>query len=566
MTRGRWTTLLCWASFATLVALPASATAQIGIESFSFGASSAKAGAHPDLAVTFSFEGPGEPETAQEAVLELPPGFWFYPEMGPLCTPSQFTASSCPIAAQVGTAQVWTKLGSSPHWQFETGGVYSLLPQSGDLARLGFNIPPTEVSIEMSLSLDATGDALDLSFEELPPTLPIASLKLDLWGVPASPAHDEERFPFVLGGHQVPGPLLPFTRNPTSCSSSSATLDARSYEDPAAVSTATADGPTITSCENVGSSPSLNVTPSTGEAATASGLNASLLNPQDYAPKHLSTSDLKALALDLDGLELDAATTSSHSACALAQLHLGSKEPAACPAAANVGSFTATAAGVEEQLEGGAYFGGADGAGRHRLFLTAASARLELKLPAWIEANGETWIEIPELPQLPLEEVDAQINPSASLFVTAPDCGIFPSLHELETWSAPSSVQLFSSPFTVDSGPGGGPCPVPTTATSQALTPSGSGSPARQPKAPTVSLSKHPAHRGHDRTPSFSFVSSVPDSTFRCEVDRRFWRPCRSPLTLRKLTFGKHAFRVKATAPSGAKSPPLVYRFVLTHA
>jgi hypothetical protein len=54
-------------------------------------------------------------------------------------------------------------------------------------------------------------------------------------------------------------------------------------------------------------------------------------------------------------------------------------------------------------------------------------------------------------------------------------------------------------------------------------------------------------------------------STFRCKLDSRPWRLCRSPLTLRKLGFGSHALRIKASG-GGAASAIVTYRFILAQA
>jgi hypothetical protein len=44
-------------------------------------------------------------------------------------------------------------------------------------------------------------------------------------------------------------------------------------------------------------------------------------------------------------------------------------------------------------------------------------------------------------------------------------------------------------------------------------------------------------------------------------VDRRRFRRCRSPLTLKRLGFGRHVFRVKARAGGRTDRTPAVFRF-----
>lgn len=565
MARGRRITMLWLVCLATLLAVPGSAAAQIGIESFSFGLSTAQAGAHPDLHTTFAFEDPGEPETAAETRIDLAPGFWLDSGATPQCVPAQFSASNCPVDTEVGTATVRANFSGSPHFLFEATNVY-LLPQSvGDLARVGFVIPHLETPVEAAVFHDANDGGLHVAFEELPAATPIAKLELDLWGVPSSPAHDEERgLPGNPGPRPVP-PGPPFIRNPTACEVANTVLSARSYEDPNAVATSMTSGPAITGCSKVPSQPSLNVDPTSTETGSASGLDVELVNPQDESPQGLSTSDLKAVALDLDGLEIDRATVSTHSACSPTEFGLDTNAPVACPTDSRLGTFAAVVPAAEERLEGSAYLGGDDGSGNYQIFLAASNSSLELKSSAVLEPGSEPWLVLPHLPQVPLQEVVLQIDPSAALFTTSPECGIFADSHELETWSEPSAVQVLVSAFTIDSGPDGGACPVPSGQPKGSSGPvSAKNLPASIPSVPAVTFHKRPPHRGHDRTPSFSFTSSVSDSTFRCKVDRRPWRPCRSPLTLRMLALGGHAFRVKAIAPDGAESRAVSYRFILT--
>ena len=79
---------------------------------------------------------------------------------------------------------------------------------------------------------------------------------------------------------------------------------------------------------------------------------------------------------------------------------------------------------------------------------------------------------------------------------------------------------------------------------------------------PVTSLRGRPPRRGTDRTPTFRFGSSEPNSTFRCRIDRRHFRRCRSPFTAKRLRPGLHTFRVKAVDATGnADRTPARYTF-----
>jgi len=64
------------------------------------------------------------------------------------------------------------------------------------------------------------------------------------------------------------------------------------------------------------------------------------------------------------------------------------------------------------------------------------------------------------------------------------------------------------------------------------------------------------------RSATFRFVSSKPESTFRCRLDRRPFRNCKNPKTYRKLQPGRHVFRVAAIDETGTADPiPAVRKF-----
>jgi hypothetical protein len=74
-------------------------------------------------------------------------------------------------------------------------------------------------------------------------------------------------------------------------------------------------------------------------------------------------------------------------------------------------------------------------------------------------------------------------------------------------------------------------------------------------------LGKQPK-RTTDRTPTFAFASSQPDSYFECSLDRTRFRRCRSPFTTRPLRPGRHRFAVRAVGrDTGPDRSPATYAF-----
>jgi Ca2+-binding RTX toxin-like protein len=82
---------------------------------------------------------------------------------------------------------------------------------------------------------------------------------------------------------------------------------------------------------------------------------------------------------------------------------------------------------------------------------------------------------------------------------------------------------------------------------------------------PATRLRHHPAAlllaTGPRRRVAFAFNASEPGSSFRCKLDRRPWRPCRSPRGY-SVRRGRHAFRVYAIDAAGNRDrTPAVFRF-----
>jgi Ca2+-binding RTX toxin-like protein len=73
--------------------------------------------------------------------------------------------------------------------------------------------------------------------------------------------------------------------------------------------------------------------------------------------------------------------------------------------------------------------------------------------------------------------------------------------------------------------------------------------------APNAAIKKKPAAQTTSRTARFTFRSNEAGSTFQCKLDRKAWKPCRSPKTYRNLKPGKHTFRVRAKDKAGNVDP-----------
>lgn len=62
----------------------------------------------------------------------------------------------------------------------------------------------------------------------------------------------------------------------------------------------------------------------------------------------------------------------------------------------------------------------------------------------------------------------------------------------------------------------------------------------------------------------FVFRSSVPGSRFRCKLDKKPFRGCRSPKLYRELKPGPHVFKVRAITADGTRDrTPAIRKFTI---
>lgn len=72
---------------------------------------------------------------------------------------------------------------------------------------------------------------------------------------------------------------------------------------------------------------------------------------------------------------------------------------------------------------------------------------------------------------------------------------------------------------------------------------------------PQTKIVKGPKAKTHARKVKFKFTSSEAGSTFKCKLDKKPVKSCKSPKTYKKLKPGKHVFKVWAIDKAGNKDP-----------
>jgi hypothetical protein len=554
---------LAWAAWLLALALvPVTAGAAITVDSLTPSVSTAQAGQHADLSVSFSLEASGDPETVKELDLGLPPGLFLASFGSQPCAPEDFDASECPNMAMVGLITIYADYKGDPSHLMGTEPVYLIEPTAEEHARLGFAFPVVGAPVEIPVRLRTGSDyGLDLALQELPPSAPVTSAELSLWGIPAGQSHDTSRpLPGECAGvtaascltpPRPPGASpVPFLTNPTRCGAPlQVMLALNTYEQPDVIVTSAASMATTTGCNQLPFGPTLQVALTSAETSSASGIGLDLKLPGAQGVKVLEPAAVRWLGLELPpGFSLDQAAAAALDVCTDAEFALGTGEPAACPAASRVGTISLEVAGFDAPLEGEAFFGTAL-SDAYRILLDASGSGERVKLEVLLEPEFEGLppiLEFSELPQIPIRDLELGIEDSAGLLVTPPTCGTHLAESAIESWGSGPLV-ISSHQLTLSSGPNGGSCSGPPTAPSPP--------PPGPVRPPVARITTDPPERTARPKMKLKFVSDRPVSTFECKLDKSPWRRCASPKTVRGLAPGKHVFGVRAMDAAGNRGP-----------
>ncbi len=481
--RARTFTATLAAAMAFVLLAAASAAAQEPIESFSTTSSTSQAGGHPDLQTSFALKSPGNPEAAENVILETPEGVFGNPQAIDQCSAVDFALEACAPTSQAGLITVYANYGNDPHALLGTAPVYDLEPGADQTALFAVIVPTLDIPIQIPVAVRTAGDyGLRFTVSEITQTTPLSAADLTFWGFPADASHDAQRFPkgspgrpagcagvadtSCLGGPtSVAIAVHPLIENPTTCSGQSlaTTLRVQTYQDPDHFSTAQSSYPAISGCEKELFKPLLNVKPTSSEADSASGLDISI-NDQQFLGRAASPSELRAVTVTLaPGLTINPDAADGQSACTDAQANFGSEAPAACPDQAKIGTIAITSPALAGPLEGSIYFGEPKPGDQYRLIMAVDGFGIHAKLVGRFTPDpttGQITAHFEDLPQVPFDRFDVHLFASdRGLVATPTTCTVHTSEGVFYPWNA-ALPSVESSPFfSINSGPGGSPCP-----------------------------------------------------------------------------------------------------------
>jgi hypothetical protein len=468
---------------------PGSAHADpLSLHSFSAGALNADetpstlAGAHPfELRTAFEVDtvfdsrvGMEVPVAAlKDTGVELPPGAIGNPSVAAQCKPEELDRppAICPTDSQVGIADL--DVGFSGGRQIQHVPIYNMVPPPGEPAQLGFVVIAAIAHIDVKVR--SNGDyGLTATVHNANGTAPVYGATIHLWGVPADPSHNAERFrpgsPLAGDdlGNPIPSqlPRLPFLRNPTSCSGPlTIALHATSWQEPDQAVEARSDSPANSACSEVPFGPTISMAPDTKRAGAPSGFDIDLTLPQNESPGGISTSDLKKVAMTLpQGVTINPSSADGLAGCDDAAFDIGSTEKDECPNASRIGGLEIHSQLLEKPLTGSVFLAtpleqspAAAAAGRmYRLFLEAEGSGVRIKLAGSVvpdPLSGQLTATFDNNPQLPFESLHLELNGGPRAPLTTPEaCGTYTTQAQLTPWARPTEPVLVTSKFRIAEG------------------------------------------------------------------------------------------------------------------
>ena len=476
-------TLVVAAGLGALVATPALGAQ--GIDTFEMEVSTTQAGDHPDIRTKIALDSPGSPESAKEVEVRMPAGVFGNPGAISRCEPAKFALSTCPPGSQIGLVTVNALYEGNESFLMGTAPYYSLSPRSSsETALLAFVVPIVNIPITVPITVRTGSDyGLNMNVRGISQQIPFAGADIRVWGSPAQPDHNVERFQASTPGNPpgcpelptaacIKGPYpgagqtpIPFVDNPSICTGKPmlATLNVRTYQDPNASSTAQDEYGATTGCDKQRFDPVFNAALTTNEADAPSGLDISLAADQ-FLSTSPSPSQIQAASVTLpEGLSINPDAADGQTSCPDALAGFGTDGPSNCPDSSKVGTVDVHSPALEGPLTGSLYIGVPQPGNQYRVFMIFEGFGIFAKLGADFlpdPQTGQLTMRVDDLPQVPFEEFNLHLFASdRGLIATPTRCGIFIAEGRFVPWNDQLAPQVSRDQINVASGPAGSFCP-----------------------------------------------------------------------------------------------------------
>jgi hypothetical protein len=439
--------------------------------SFSAALGSSQAGAHADLTTAFAFNAHPDPsflglrnasdDNPKDIVVQIPPGLAGNPEAYPKCNDADLANQQCAADTQVGFASI----ALEPLPDGSPTPVYNMVPQDGHPAEFGMN-PLGKALVHLVISLRTGGDyGFTGTVANVSSNLSLLGTTLTLWGVPADPSHDMQRFaPGVGFGAASSHALTPFLSNPTQCATAGVTtITADSWQNPGVFLVPVESAPQqMSGCDLLSFSPSVSFQPQDRRVGVPSSYTVDVHEPQNDSVTGLATAALKKAVVTLpEGVTVSPSAADGLQGCSDAQIGLDNASDPSCPDASKVGSVEIKTALLPAPLHGSVYQGTQTPGHLLRIFIVAQGFGVLIKLPGSVDLDpvtGQITTTVDNSPQVPFDDFILSFKGGARAPLSNPrTCGKKTTTATLSSYSGQTVVSTDS--FDISRDGNGAPCP-----------------------------------------------------------------------------------------------------------
>ncbi len=166
-----------------------------------------------------------------------------------------FVLNHCGPGTQVGFVTIYANYEGNPGTVLGTVPVYNMFTiDEEETARMAFTVPTVNIPVSIPIAVNSGSDySLNLRVQTISQTVALGGAEFTVWGFPADPEHDTERFspgepgspPGCPGSedtscNSAPYPKAgilkrPFINNPSVCTGAELPVTAKvtTYQDPA---------------------------------------------------------------------------------------------------------------------------------------------------------------------------------------------------------------------------------------------------------------------------------------------------------------------------------------------
>jgi hypothetical protein len=393
-------------------------------------------------------------DQVRNITVDLPSGFYGNPQVMAACTMRDVINLDgfCQPAAQVGVLNY--ELGPGTFLDFPIYNVESPDSQTAVLAVVALSVP-----VKIVVSVRSDGDyGLRAKLSNLNQALNTTTTTLTLWGVPADPIHDVDRF-FPNGGLFGKGapagvPPRPFLSLPSRCEPVTTTVKTNSWQNPGKFVSASSTSPPLAGCDQLKFDASIKARPQITTAGAPSGYDVRVTVPQDQSVKGLATPQLRKAVVALPaGTRVSPASADGLGACTDADMKLGSDAEPTCSESSKVGTVSIDTPVLKNPVAGDIILGAQRPDQLLRLWFVVRGPGLLLKLPGKVDPDpvtGRLVATFDGTPQLPFTHLDTSFKGgSRAALVNPKACGTYTTHATLTPWSGGAPVETEDS-FTID--------------------------------------------------------------------------------------------------------------------